>query len=554
MHGLITAAEARAADEAAVDAGASWDGLMATAGHGLAMGVVDELRGRTGGVYGRGVVLVAGKGDNGGDAWVAARVLRDRGVAATVVATHGADVATSDHSARARAAWIGTGGRVVEGVDGLAPLLGPDDDPTAVPAVVVDAVLGTGVRGAARGVAASAIAALRHVSHEATAVVAADLPSGLEADTGRAAGGVVRARRTVTFGARKRGLALHPGASYAGRVDTVRLTPDWGSGLRDHEGWAQVTDHDVRVAPLADGDDKTHRGRVLVVAGSRRYAGAGALAAAAALRTGAGLVTLATTAPATAVHALEPGVMVVPLPAADPADDDGAGGPAPGAADVVAALAADADVVVLGPGCGHGPGTRAVADVLLAADVGLVLDADGLNVFRGDAAALRGHRGLLVLTPHHRELARLLGRDDPDDVLAARHEVVPALAEDLGVVVVGKGPRTVVAGPGRVRVVSSGGPALGSGGSGDVLAGLLGARLASSGPRPTGGEAAGSATGDVARAVQLHGMLGDVAGAAAADRATARDLLEVLPRVLADRAADGDRTRPRVEWSTAGWR
>lgn len=516
---LLTGAQARAADEAAVAAGETWDGLMARAGHGLAAGVLEELRGRTGGAYGRDVLLVAGRGDNGGDAWVAARHLADAGVRATVLAVHGVDVDTSEHSAAARSAWLRAGGRVVDGV-------GDRDRTDAALAradLRVDAVLGTGIHGAPRD---EAQVGVELCNEGGGPVVAADVPSGVDADTGAVPGGAVRAVRTVTFGGWKRGLALHPGAGLAGRVDVVGLGSRWDAVLEPPD-WSTTGDADAWLPALAVGDDKHARGRVLVVAGSRRYAGAAALCAAAAVRAGAGLVTLATTAPREPVLVLEPGVMVIRLPALDPEHDGGAGGPSPDAVGQVARLVQDVDAVVLGPGCGHGPGTRALADALLATGLPVVLDADGLNVFRGDADALAEHRGPLVLTPHHRELGRLVDVDG-DEALARRHELVPALAARLDAVVVGKGPGTVVAAPGsdRVRVVTAGGPALGSGGTGDVLAGLLAAALAA-GPHDDVASA-------VVGAVHRHALAGQRAGARAGGRASARDLLEVLPGLLAE--------------------
>lgn len=519
---LVTGEQAGAADRAAVASGATWEGLLARAGGALARGVLTELQQR-GGVYGRRVLVVVGKGDNGGDGWVAARALRHRGVACTVLAVHGVDVTTSDHTARAREAWRASGGRVISGTDDREAI----DAALAAADLRVDAVLGTGITGAPRDEARVGVL----VCNDGGApVVSCDVPSGVDADTGRVAGVAVQAVRTVTFGAAKRGLVLHPGAQHAGLVEVASLGSTWHAGTRDwwatHDALAWLT------APSTDAD-KHARGRVLVVAGSQRYGGAAALAAAAAVRSGAGLVTLATTAPRGPVLALEPGVMVVELPAVDPDLDDGAAGPAPEAVDRVLELAEDADAVVLGPGCGHGPGTRAIADALLGTSLPLVLDADGINVFRGEADALRRSRGdaPLLLTPQHRELGRLTDATG-DASLAGRHEIVPSLAEDLQALVVGKGPGTVVHDPwsNETWVTTSGGPALGTGGSGDVLAGMLGATVAAawSGDLPTVGRAA-------VRTVHLHGMLGDRVGARTGQRATARHLVEDLPALLAER-------------------
>ncbi len=519
---LLTGDEAGAADRAAVAAGATWDDLLRRAGGALARGVLRELQER-GGVYGRRVLVVAGKGDNGGDGWVAAHVLRDRGVACTVLAVHGVDVETSPHSARAREAWRSSGGRVISGTDDRAAI----DAALATADLRVDAVLGTGITGAPRD---EALVGVRICNDGGVPVVACDVPSGVDAATGAIAGDAVQAVRTVTFGAAKRGLVLHPGAARAGLVEVASLGPRWRAGARD---WWATADRLARLsAPSADAD-KHARGRVLVVAGSRRYGGAAALAATAAVRAGAGLVTLATTAPREPVLVLEPGVMVVELPALDPSEDDGAAGPAPAAADRVAELAQDADAVVLGPGCGHGPGTRAVADALLDGPRPVVLDADGINVFRGEADALRRSHDAppLLLTPQHRELGRLVDRPG-DEALAARHDLVPRLAEDLHALVVGKGPGTVVHDPwsSETWVTTAGGPALGTGGSGDVLAGMLGATVAAAwdGDLPGVGRAA-------VGTVHLHGMLGDRVGAATGGRATARQLVEALPALLAER-------------------
>lgn len=550
MRALVTGDEAGAADRRAVDAGDTWDGLLARAGHALAGGVLTELRARADGVYGRRVTLLAGKGDNGGDAWVAAARLRDRGVACTVVAVHGVAVDTSSHTARARARWVTSGGRVLDGIGDRARLVETLDECD----VVVDAMLGTGIRGAPRDPVAAVIEVLAELQEDgAPPVVACDVPSGVDGDTGAIAGEAVDAVRTVTFGACKRGLVLHPGAAHAGVVEVADLGPRWTLDLDreptpDEPDWSVTeTPFDGRIDRLRVDEDKRARGRVLVVAGSERYAGAAVLAAAAAVRAGAGLVTLATTAPREPVLATEPGIMVVSLPSLDAGDDDLAGGPSVAAVDTMRTLAADADAVVVGPGLGHGPGTRAVVDALLPLDVAIVADADALNVYRGDAASLRRDPGLppLVLTPHHRELGRLV-EVDGDEALARRHELVPALAATLDAIVVGKGPGTVVAnGRGDVTVVTSGGPALGTGGSGDVLAGLLGAIVArgwhhhqrtapewfDDGPREW---ARLFVDVDVVDAVHLHGLLGELVGERTGGRATATGLVEALPGLLAE--------------------
>ncbi|MFT5563972.1 MAG: hydroxyethylthiazole kinase-like uncharacterized protein yjeF [Myxococcota bacterium] len=535
---LLTAAQSRAADEAAVAAGDSWDGLVARAGAALARVVIDVLQTTRGGVYGRPVLVAVGKGDNGGDGWVAAAHLRARGAAVSVIAPHGLHVAMSPHSGRARAAYLAVGGRATGALDALDVLSCRIEDQP----VIVDCLLGTGVVGAPRGVIADAIDRLALVAQNpGVAVIACDIASGVHADSGAVAGRVVRADITVTFGAAKRGHALHPGASHAGRVIVAGLGGGWAvESMRapDRAAVAYATDDAAaRVAPWPVNTDKVARGRVLLVAGSRRYTGAAVLAGAAAVRAGAGLVTVATAADRGVLLGREAGMMVHQL------DDDGTdvGGPAASAAPWLRDAVPASDVVVVGPGLGHGAGARAVVEAVMdAASPGqtIVLDADALNVFRHDAASLHAAHEVgcnMVLTPHMRELARLLDVDvasvEKDRVAAARQ-----LADLTGAIVVAKGPGTLVLASGKaMAVVTSGGPALGTGGTGDVLAGMLGADLAAAARSGLGG-GSGAHVHDVAMTVHRHGMLGDRAGARSGGRATAADLLDLLPGLLADLA------------------
>lgn len=550
---LVTGAQAGEADRAAVAAGATWDGLLARAGGGLARVVLDLLRQRSGGVYGRRVLVAVGKGDNGGDGWVCADRLRARGVAVTVLAPHGVEVDTSAHTRRARAHWLGTGGRVETHAEAYAdrwPRLARHD----LPDVAVDCLLGTGATGAPRRAVAPAVRVLRGLRQARTGIVACDVPSGVEADTGRVADPdlAVVADRTVTFGAAKRGLVLDPGREHAGSVEVVDLGPSWSlpedpfGGPGQVGAWFATGDALAAPRPWDSTDDKRARGRVLVVAGSARFGGAAALCGRAALRTGAGLVTVATSGPTAAVLADEPALMVRGLIAAD----DEVGGPAAGAVDAVLDALVDITAAVVGPGLGHAPATRDVVEAVIGASPDgpdqrvVVLDADGCNVFRHDVEGLaravaRGVR--LVLTPHERELARLLDVEVPGTA-AERVELARQVVDRTGAIVVAKGPATVVVGPDAPTFVgTSGGPALGTGGSGDVLAGMLGAVLARDRSR-------GSDTVQhVAGTVHLHGLVGEAAGARSAGRSTATDLLDVLPGVLAGLATR--RETGRWRWS-----
>jgi ADP-dependent NAD(P)H-hydrate dehydratase / NAD(P)H-hydrate epimerase len=504
---LLDATEARRGDEAAVAAGDTWHGLMRRAAGHLARGVLAEA----GRAYGVRVVLLVGRGDNGGDGWAAAPLLTAAGAHVEVVAVDGVDTEVSEATARVRQAWRTSGGRTSSGTGDVDVRLARAD-------VAVDCLLGTGARGAPRGPAAEAVAALRRAADRGVAVVACDLPSGVSADDGTVAGEAVRADRTVTFGGRKRGLLLHPGAAYAGQVVVGDLGPAYAPGT---PAWWALTAAGAAPPTLDAAVEKRARGSILVLAGAVGTSGAASLAATGALRAGAGLVTVATPEAVRAEVAArtDAGVMVRGLDAVDGALAPGADLPG----------LDDADAVVAGPGLGHGDGAAAAVTRLRAQARRLVLDADALNVHRDDPDRLADHTGDLVLTPHERELSRIGGGDDGPAAWAARATRVPALAARYAATIVAKGPGTLVAAPdGRVWVCPLGGPALGSGGTGDALAGIIGAAIARADDVPLA----------VARAVWWHAAAGQRAGRGRAARATATDLLGELPGVLGD-LADG---------------
>ncbi len=500
---LLDAAAARAGDEAAVALGDSWHGLMERAAGHLARGVVAAA----GYGYGLRVAILVGKGNNGGDGWAAARRLTDRGAHVWVVAPEGVEVASSDETAANRARWIHGGGRTSSGVNDVAVALRWCD-------VAVDALLGTGVSGAPRGPAGAAADALGVAHDGGTTVVACDVPSGVSADDGSAPAGAVRADLTVTFGGIKRGLVLHPGAAHAGRVILGDLGPHYDPGP---VSWAALTPAGASPPAYRAGDDKRARGVVLAVAGAAGTSGAAALTGRGAMAGGAGLVTIATPESVrTEVASHDAGLMVHGIPA------DGNG-----AVDATAVHALppldSVDAVVAGPGLGHHHGAAAVVEHLRRGATRLVLDADAINVHRDDPTALADHAGVLVLTPHERELARMGGGDDSDDAWTHRVERVPRLAAELDATIVAKGPGTMIAGPdGRVWVTPVGGPSLGAGGTGDVLAGVIAAAVATADDVPLA----------VARAVWWHAAAGVRAGRGRAGRASAEHLLHELPPTL----------------------
>jgi ADP-dependent NAD(P)H-hydrate dehydratase / NAD(P)H-hydrate epimerase len=449
LEPLPDAAAMRAADAAAIAAGAGGGALMERAAAALADEVARRLP--------HGVIAVlCGKGNNGGDGWVAARLLRERGREVRLFSTAAVEELSGDAWAAADA------------------LTGPAAEPIAAgclegAAGLVDCLLGTGATGAPRGEVADA---LRLIQRCGLPVIACDVPSGVDASTGAAHELAVRADATVTFAAAKPGLWIRPGKAHAGEVVVVDI------GVHDGLDAAPVTLADPGVlAGLPDrGTDSTKftAGHVLVVGGSRGLTGAVCLAASGAMRAGAGYVTALVPATLAAIFEVKlTEVMTRGLPDADGALT------VDGVRAVLAAAARHDGALVLGGGLGRAEPTRDFAiELAEECPLALVLDADGIGAFAGQARWLRPRQAPTVLTPHAGELGRLL--DVPSEAVAAeRLAHVREAATQTGAVVVLKGDDTLVAHPdGRVAVSRGGAPGLATAGTGDVLAGVVGAFLA----------------------------------------------------------------------------
>ncbi len=440
----------------------------------------------------RRVAVLCGRGSNGGDGLVVARVLAERGASATVVLlARGEDVRGDARANLDIARRLGL--RVVEAPgtaawDACRPAVAGAD-------LVVDALVGTGLRAPLEGLPAAVAA---DVNAAGRPVVAVDLPSGLSADTGACIGAAVEARVTVTLGAPKVPLVVAPAADRAGEM----VVADIGIPARvvDELGGPRVellTRGDLRVRLPARARDahKGDCGRVAVVAGSPGKTGAARLAGTGALRSGAGLVTVATPASCVGPVAVVPEYMTAALPETED------GTVRSTAAEVVLGLGAD--VVAVGPGLGVGPEPRALVRALVERVPGpLVLDADALTALAGDSGVLELRRGrVTVATPHPGEMARLAGMA-VGEVQANRIGVARRFAEEHGVHVVLKGARSIIAAPsGAVRVNASGNPGMATGGTGDVLTGVVAAWLAQ----------ADDAEAATSLAVHLHGRAGDLA-------------------------------------------
>ncbi|MEU5396202.1 NAD(P)H-hydrate dehydratase [Streptomyces tibetensis] len=443
--------------------------LMQRAAAGLAAACADLL----GRVYGSRVVLLVGSGDNGGDALYAGARLARRGAGVTAVL-----LAPERAHAGGLAALRRAGGRVAGTGRAEALVEGAD--------VVLDGIVGIGAKGGLRPDAVPLAAA---AARSRGAVVAVDLPSGVDADTGEVHGEAVRADLTVTFGTHKPGLLIDPAREYAGSVRLV----DIGLEL-PAEPELEALQHDdvARLLPVPRAEsDKYRRGVVGIAAGSARYPGAAVLAVSGALRGGAGAVRYVGPA-GDAVIARFPETLV---------SDQG-----PKHAGRVQAW-------VVGPGAGDDAAT--VAEVL-AADVPVLIDADGLRL--AGSEVVRGRRAPTLMTPHAGEAAALLGVDRAE-VEGGRLAAVRELARRYGATVLLKGSTTLVAdsGGGAVRVNPTGTGWLATAGSGDVLSGLGGSLLA-----------AGLSAADAGSAgAYLHGL----AGRLAADGAPvgAHDVAEAVP-------------------------
>jgi NAD(P)H-hydrate epimerase len=460
---LVDAASMRALDEHTIHAlGVPSDLLMESAGRAVAEAVLALWS------PGDPVLVVCGAGQNGGDGLVAARHLHALGVPVRVALIAEPDSLRGD--AAVNLARLGAAG--VAYARGDVPI--PDAG------VVVDAVFGTGLSRAVSGVYATVLERLSQ-SRGRARVVAVDLPSGLCADTGQVLGVATFADVTVTLGLPKLGLALEPGRSHAGRIVVARIgIADEAPGCTP-SAWMLSRSAAGRALPARPaGGHKGSFGHVLVVAGSPGKTGAAALAAEGAVRSGAGLVTVA--CPDSLHGILEikcTEAMTVPVAEAD------AGCFASAGQETVLDLAGTRDVVALGPGLGRGGETQAFVTGLLGRlDRPLVLDADALFALAGDPAVLRGRRAPTVLTPHPGEAARLLGASI-EQVNRDRPAAARRITELTGAVTLLKGAASVVASPdGPLWVNPTGGPALGSGGTGDVLAGVVAAFLAQ-GVEPT---------------------------------------------------------------------
>jgi NAD(P)H-hydrate epimerase len=569
---ILTAAEMREVDRRTVEAGIPGIVLMENAGH----RVVEFLAERFSPLGDQRIVVLCGKGNNGGDGLVVARQLHTRFLPASLHVVLFAEPGELKGDAAANLAMLlAAGGRVERGI--------PPEARAAT--LVVDALLGTGVSGAATG---RMLQGIREINQgfPLAAVVAVDLPSGMPTDSGEPTGEFARADGTVTFTAPKPAHAMPPNCDNIGElmVGAIGSPPELYAGA-----WLELVEPAMFLELLAPRDPAGHKGaygHVLVVAGSRGKTGAAAMAGLAALRAGAGLVTVASAESAIAeIASHAPELMTEPLPETE-------SGSIALNADLVA-LARGKSVVAMGPGLGRAPQIAAMVSTMAATFEGpMVLDADALVAglssmtqrFGATAAPLAKKAGknwlagasacptegqqrgtdafvcqpgdpgdsvtaseavvsgtgtiphrqrpagatsrLRILTPHPGEMARLTGKTTAE-VQADRIGAARTYAMGHGVTLVLKGQRTVIAFPdGRVWINPTGTPAMGKGGSGDILTGMIAGMVA---------QFPEQADQAVAAAVYLHGLAGQLGARTLGEKCLlATDLLQYLPDAMED--------------------
>jgi NAD(P)H-hydrate epimerase len=498
---VLTAAEMREVDRRTIEGGIPGIVLMENAGH----RVMEFLAEHFAPLADQRIVVLCGKGNNGGDGLVVARQLHTRFRPASLHVVLLADPGELKGDAAANLAMLlAAGGRVEREI--------PAEARSAT--LLVDALLGTGVSGAATGVMLQGIREINH-GFPLAAVVAVDLPSGMPTDSGEPAGEFARVDYTVTFTAPKVAQVMPPNCDHIGElaVGAIGSPPELFA-----DTWLSLLEPAMfreLLAPRAPAGHKGTYGHVLVVAGSRGKTGAAAMAGLSALRAGAGLVTVASAASAIAeIASHAPELMTEPLPETE------SGSIALSAN--LEALARGKSVVAMGPGLGHAPQIAAMVQGLAASFEGpMVLDADAL-MSEGTRKGRPSHTR--VLTPHPGEMARLTGKSTAD-VQADRIGTARTHAIEHGVTLVLKGQRTVIAFPdGRVWINPTGTPAMGTGGSGDILTGLTAGLLAQFPDR---------ADKAVAAAVYLHGLAGQLGAQALGEKCLiATDLLQYLPDAM----------------------
>jgi NAD(P)H-hydrate epimerase len=508
MKKIVTPAEMQSIDRETIEhRGVPGEDLMERAGR----AVFNKLIGLVPDVLNRSVRVICGKGNNGGDGFVVARHLRGHGVSSDVFVA-GAESDIKGDAGRHYRLLADSGARV-EFIDDV------DDLPEAPPDVVVDALLGTGTRGKLDGLYLDLVRRMNAFKQDAgTLLMSIDIPSGLNGETGQADEAVL-ADHTVTMGLPKTGLLLGAGKKFVGHLHVVDIgfPPDLldGGDLR----WVEGEDVRWLFPPRRHDAHKYDFGRLLIVAGSKGMSGAAFLCARAAARSGAGMIKVAM--PKSAVHVIEqraPEVLSVAL------DETEAGSLTTRAAGSLQELVGWCDGLAIGPGLSRHPETiELVRDLIRELRKPAVVDADAVVALGGEATLIRSCNAPLIFTPHAGELAALSGMAR-EEIRRDRAGCTRRTACLLNKIVILKGSPTLVSdSAGITYVCSTGNPGMATGGSGDVLTGVIGAFMVQ------GLDAVQAAYAGA----YVHGLAGDLARADKGERGLiSSDLIEYLPKAF----------------------
>ncbi len=462
---LVSAAQMRELDRLTIEKyGTPGHILMERAGSGATQVLLNFFEERP-----QRVVVVAGKGNNGGDGFVMARLLKKQGIACEVLLAAKKQEVSGD-ARRNLQAFLRLKGRVEEIVS--AEQLSAAEQRLGQCDVIVDALLGTGLNTAVRGLQAALIACM---NARGVPIVSVDMPSGLPADSGQPVGCAIEATLTVTFGYPKLGQVLSPGTAHVGQLACVPIGID-PQALTEVAPQLHVLTRGEVGQQLPARPPESHKGdfgHLLVLAGARGKSGAAVLSASAALRTGTGLVTLA------GPQGLIPIFSSVLLEAMTAPQPERADGSLKLNARLLSQSLHGKSAVAFGPGIGVSGETQRITRWLLKnSPVPLLIDADGLNCVASRVDMLKTAKVPVVLTPHPGEMSRLAALSTPD-IQARRLEVARQFAMQYGCYLVLKGARSVIAAPdGRAWINPTGNPGMASGGMGDVLAGIIGGLLA----------------------------------------------------------------------------
>lgn len=515
---LVSAAQMQALDRRTInEAGVSGLTLMERAG----AGVVAHLKEQFGPLARKPVAIICGKGNNGGDGLVVARLLlrtRARVQVLLLSPPQSLSVDAAVMHRRLKKAAHAIDLRIVTSRHQIESRLAESE-------VIVDALLGTGLSAPVSGLYREAIEA---INTSGKSIVAVDIPSGIHADTGAVMGAAVRVSLTVTFGLPKIGLFVGTGIDHAGtiRLVDIGIPPSFIDSIESRTG---LLTHEEACALVPARRPSSHKGtfgHAGIIAGSVGKTGAAAMTAMAALKVGTGLVTVAI--PASVNDTLEAKLleaMTVPMP------ETKARTFARSALDRLTSFSSARTAIALGPGLSTHPETvELVHELVKKIDKPCVLDADALNALSGKAALLTECKVPPVLTPHPGEMARLEPGATPQSINADRIDVARRFARERGVIVVLKGARTVIARPdGMVAICPTGNPGMATAGTGDALTGMI-----------VGFLAQGLSQWDAAcAATYYHGLAGDLAAASVGQAGmTAGDLIHHIPLALTQRPSE----------------